>query len=59
MDDVDVDIQPMGCRDGITSTALQIQSRSRIGKADFAANADHIQQLVKAVNGRLELHFFH
>ena len=59
MDDVHVDIQPLGCREGITSTAMHIQSRSRQGKADFAANAAHIQRLVKAVNKRLELGFTH
>lgn len=59
MDDVHVDIQPLGCREGITSTAMHIQSRSRKGKADFAANAAHIQRLVKAVNKRLELGFTH
>ncbi len=59
MDDVQVELQPLGCRDGITSTALQIQSRSRVGKADFAANAGHIQRLVKAVDNRLKLGFDH
>jgi hypothetical protein len=38
---------------------MHIQSRSRKGKADFAANAAHIQRLVKAVNKRLELGFTH
>ena len=59
MDDVQVEIQPLGCRDGITSTALHLQSRSRVGKADFAANAGHIQRLVKAVDNRLKLGFDH
>ena len=59
VDDVTVDLTPLGCVDGITQTAMQVHSQSRIGNADFAANADHIQQLVKAVNARLELGFFH
>jgi len=59
MDDVQVEIQPLGCREGITTTALHIQSRSRVGKADFAANAGHIQRLVKAVDNRLKLGFNH
>ena len=58
VDDVRVEIKPLGCRDGITSTAMHIHSQSRIGKVDFAANANHIQQLVNAVNKRLELGFF-
>ena len=59
VDDVKVEIKPLGCIDGVTSTALHIHSQSRIGKADFAANADHVQQLVKAVNERLALGFIH
>lgn len=59
VDDVKVEIKPLGCLDGVTTTALQIHSHSRVGKADFAANADHVQQLVKAVNKRLELGFSH
>lgn len=59
MDDVDVDIKPLGCHDGVSTTALHIQSRSRMGKADFAANAHHIEQLIKAVTRRLELGFNH
>jgi len=55
VDDVKVEIKPLACEEGETSTALHIHSQSRVGKADFAANADHIQQLVKAVNKRLEL----
>lgn len=57
VDDVKVEIKPLVCEEGVTRTALHIHSHSRIGKADFAANADHIQQLVKAVNKRLELGF--
>ena len=59
VDDVHIKIKPQGCQEGITRTALHIESRSRVGKADFGANADHIQKLVKAVNGRLELGFVH
>jgi len=55
VDDVKVEIKPLACKEGETKTALHIHSHSRVGKADFAANADHIQQLVKAVNKRLEL----
>ena len=54
MDDVHVELIPLGCREGIATTALHIQSRSRRGRADFAANAGHIQKLVKAVNKRLD-----
>ena len=59
VDDVEVEIKPLGCIDGVTSTALHIHSHSRLGKGDFAANQDHVQQLVKAVNRRLELGFTH
>jgi len=59
VDDVYVDIRPVVCADGSTKTALHIESRSRVGRADFAANADHVQQLIKAVNKRLELGFNH
>ena len=53
-DDVKVKLRPQGCRQGIASTALEITSSSRIGSADFAANADHIQQLIKSVTLRLK-----
>ncbi len=59
VDDVKVEIKPLVCREGVTNTALHIHSHSRLGKADFAANADHVQQLVRAVNKRLELGFIH
>ena len=59
MDDVHVEIKPLGCRDGITTTALHIRSRSRVGRGDFAANAGHIQKLVKEVNKRLDRDFNH
>lgn len=59
VDDVHVQIKPLGCREGITTTAMHIQSRSRLGKGDFAANAGHIQRLIKAVNNRLALGFNH
>ncbi len=58
-DDVKVEIKPLACKEGETSTALHIHSQSRVGNADFAANAGHIQQLVKTVNKRLELGFIH
>lgn len=58
-DDVKVEIKPVACKEGETKTALHIHSQSRIGSADFAANAGHVQQLVKAVNKRLELGFIH
>ena len=59
VDDVYVDIRPVACEDGSTKTALHIESRSRIGSADFAANADHVRELIKAVNNSLELGFTH
>ncbi len=59
VDDVKVEIKPVACKEGETKTALHIHSQSRIGSADFAANADHVQQLVRAVNKRLELGFIH
>ena len=59
VDDVKVEIKPLVCKEGVINTALHIHSQSRIGNADFAANADHVQQLVKAVNKRLELGFIH
>jgi len=59
VDDVKVEIKPLACKEGETKTALHIHSHSRIGNADFAANADHVQQLVLAVNKRLELGFIH
>ena len=59
VDDVKVEIEPLVCNEGVTSTALHIQSQSRVGNADFAANAGHVQLLVKAVNKKLELGFIH
>ena len=59
VDDVRVEIIPEAGDDGVTRTALHIHSRSRLGKADFGANADHIRQLVKAVDRRLQLGFQH
>jgi uncharacterized protein (DUF1499 family) len=59
VDDVRVEIRPQLCEDGVTRNALRIRSQSRLGSADFAANADHIRQLVKLVNKRLELGFNH
>jgi len=56
-DDVKVEIAPQACKEGETKTALHIHSQSRRGNADFAANAGHIQQLVRAVKKRLELGF--
>lgn len=58
-DDVQVVIKPLGCIDGVTSSALEIRSQSRIGSADFGANSDHIQKLVRTVNRRLELGFIY
>ena len=58
-DDVEVVLKPLGCVDGVTTTALEIRSQSRIGKADFGANADHIRKLVRTVNNRLKLGFIH
>ena len=59
VDDVKVEIKPQLCEDGVMRNALHIRSQSRLGSADFAANADHIQRLVKAVNKRLDLGFTH
>ena len=59
VDDVKVEIEPLVCNEGVTNTALHIQSQSRVGKADFAANAGHVQLLVKAVKKRLQLGFIH
>lgn len=59
VDDVSVVIRPQLCEDGVMRNALHIRSQSRVGKADFAANADHIQQLVRLVRRRLELGFNH
>jgi uncharacterized protein (DUF1499 family) len=59
MDDVKVEIEPLEAAEGEHITALNIHSQSRLGSADFAANADHIQQLVKAVNVRVELGYTH
>ena len=53
-DDVKVELSPQGCREGITNTALEITSSSRIGSVDFGANADHVQQLIKSVTLRLK-----
>ena len=57
VDDVRVEIRPQLCEDGVMRNALRIRSQSRLGKADFAANADHIRQLVNLVNRRLESGF--
>jgi uncharacterized protein (DUF1499 family) len=59
VDDVRVEIRPQLCEDGVTRNALHIRSQSRLGSADFAANADHVQQLVKLIRKRLELGFDH
>ena len=59
VDDVKVEIRPRVCEDGVTRTALHIHSRSRLGKADFAANADHVRQLVQSVRARLALGYNH
>ncbi len=59
VDDVRVEIKPQLCEDGVMRNALHIRSQSRLGNADFAANADHIQQLVKGVKRRLALGFDH
>jgi len=59
MDDVKVEIEPLDAAEGETKTALHIHSHSRVGSADFAANADHIQQLVRAVNLRVNLGYTH
>lgn len=53
-DDVKVKLRPQGCRQGIATTALEITSSSRTGRVDFAANADHVQQLIKSVTVRLK-----
>ena len=50
-DDVTLQIIPNADQ---SSSALEIQSRSRIGGVDFAANADHIQKLINGVNKRYE-----
>lgn len=59
VDDVKVEIKPRVCEDGVTRTALHIHSQSRLGNADFAANSDHVRQLVKSVKERLALGFTH
>jgi uncharacterized protein (DUF1499 family) len=59
VDDVRVQIRPQVCEDGVTRNALHVRSQSRLGSADFAANADHIRQLVKLIRKRLELGFDH
>lgn len=59
VDEVRVELEPLVCKEGVTQTAMHVHSQSRIGSVDFAANADHIQQLVKAVTKRLALGFIH
>jgi hypothetical protein len=59
MDDVKVEIEPLETAEGKTQTALHIHSHSRIGSADFAANADHVRQLVRAVNLRVHPDYTH
>lgn len=54
VDDMKVEIKPQLCADGVMRNALHIRSQSRLGKADFAANADHIRRLVKSVSRRLD-----
>jgi hypothetical protein len=58
MDDVRVEIEPLDSAEGENKTALHIHSQSRIGSADFAANADHVKQLIKAVSKRIEMDFY-
>ena len=59
VDDVMVKIEPLEAAEGESISELNIHSHSRIGSADFAANAGHIQQLVKTVNQRVKLGYTH
>jgi uncharacterized protein (DUF1499 family) len=59
MDDVKVEIEPLAAPAGEKITALHIHSHSRVGSADFAANAYHVKQLIRAVNQRVQLGYTH
>ena len=52
-DDVEIRIRNLSCQNDVVITALDVRSSSRVGKADFGANAGHIQRLMDQV--RLEL----
>jgi uncharacterized protein (DUF1499 family) len=53
-DDVVILIHHQRCQHGHLYSMLDISSKSRIGKADFAANAGHIQRLLQQVRRELE-----
>ena len=52
-DDVEVSIRNLSCQDDRVITALDVRSSSRVGKADFGANAGHIQSLMDQVRKEL------
>jgi len=52
-DDVIILIHGQRCQHGSLHSMLDVHSKSRIGRADFAANAGHIQRLMQQL--RLEL----
>jgi uncharacterized protein (DUF1499 family) len=53
-DDVMVRIHHQHCQHGRLYSLLDISSKSRVGKADFAANAGHIQRLLQQVELELD-----
>ena len=52
-DDVMILIHHQRCQHGHLYSLLDISSKSRVGKADFAANAGHIQRLLQQVRREL------
>lgn len=52
-DDLVVQVASVNAQSGSEKSTLSAQSTSRKGKADFAANAGHIQTLVKHVRQKL------
>ena len=53
-DDVDVRVSPAAGAAPTPQSTLWLRSRSRVGKADFGANAGHIQRLIAAIEQRLQ-----
>lgn len=52
-DDLTVQVKSTRSRSEAQAGALLVRSVSRVGRADFAANAGHIQSLVAVINRRL------
>lgn len=54
-DDVVIRVQDLGCVQQQPSSRLSVRSSSRVGRADFAANAGHIQNLLAELKHQLDV----